>query len=292
MIVLVVVAAGFGYALRAWLEPNLAEIPLAEDSVPLAGDRDADAEVASLRAQLAEQLEARSRLEQQFAQLRDDALELAAVYREEFDPELDSSPADEGPLATAAGDVEPGLPGRPAHELPGARPQPKGVSMSALAAAGFGEVEATRIRERIESMLMRQLYLSDAAKREGWHKTRRFRQAYAQIGGEFDEMRAEYGEGSFDWILYSVGRKNRVVVDSVLGDSPAATAGLQPGDLVIGYADSRTFNGSELVKATGRGSAGELVVLEFERKGESQRVYVPRGPLGIQLHNATLPPSR
>jgi len=70
-------------------------------------------------------------------------------------------------------------------------------------------------------------------------------------------------------------------VDSVFGQSAAGEAGLEPGDVIVRYADARVFNGRELRDATIEGQAGELVALDYERDGESRRVYVPRGPIGI-----------
>lgn len=262
-------------------------------TTPTPGEVDSrDAVIEQLRLDLASQLEARVLLEQKLEELREDALALAAAYREEFgEDELDESASEDGdtasasPAATADRDL-----GRPAHELPAAKPRPKGVSVSALLAAGFGEVEAERIRERIEDIAMRQLYLANTAEREGWKKTTRFNKAYRAIGAEFQQMRDEYGDERFDWILYASGRKNRVVVDSVFSESAAGEAGLQPGDFILSYADDRIFNGRELREATLGGDAGNLVVLEYERKGVSHRVYVPRGPVGVQLHDAALPP--
>jgi membrane-associated protease RseP (regulator of RpoE activity) len=104
-------------------------------------------------------------------------------------------------------------------------------------------------------------------------------------------MREDYGEDRFDWILYASGRKNRVVVDSVFGPSAAGEADLRPGDLILRYGESRIFNGRELRQATIEGEAGQLVPVEYERAGEVHRVFLPRGPVGVQLHEATLPPS-
>ncbi len=290
-IAIALLAGSAGFVLRPLLLPfpllsQAKEEAAAAGIQSVPGEADSrEAEIASLQQQIAAQLEDRARLEEKFQAIRDDALELAAAYREKHEQ---AAPHNATP-SPAAGDPEEFS--RPGHTMDAAKPQKKGVSMSALRAAGFGDFESQAIRERIESIALRQLYLTDAATREGWKNSQRFHKAHRRIGSEFEDMREEYGDDRYDWILYAAGRKNRVVVDSVFGESAAAQAGLKPGDFIVGYADDRIFNGAELREATMEGRAGELVLLEYERRGVAQRVYIPRGPVGVQLHAATLPPS-
>jgi len=283
------VAGGTGYGLRGWVEAPAvpAEAPAAElPSAPHGGvpEPAATDELARLREALARERARSARLESQLEDLRDDAEQLVAAYRE--DGERDERVRGAQALAPRTGQAG----AFSSAEALAAMPQQKGVSLDALAAAGFPSFEAERIRGRIESIAMRQLQLHNQARREGWAKTPRYAKARRQIGAEFDTMREEYGEERFDWILYAAGRKNRVVVDSVFGESAAGEAGLEPGDVILSYADSRVFDGRELRQGTFEGELGELVLLEYERNGETHRVYVPRGPVGVQLHDATLAP--
>lgn len=290
MLVLALLAGAGGYALRGW---SAGESPGAADAqsaarTPLsaAGEARSDpAELARLRELLGEERKRRSRVEAKLRELRDEVGQLVAAYREEA--EFEEAAANEA--AAAAADATEPRAKDPVTPL-AALPLPKGVSMSALKSAGFGSYESERIRERIEGIAMRQLRLLNYARREGWEKSPRYARASRAIGSEFGEMRQEYGEDRFDWILYAAGRKNRVVVDSVFGQSAAGEAELQPGDLILRYAESRIFNGQELRQATIEGEAGELVALEYERAGETHRSFVPRGPVGVQIHDATLVP--
>jgi serine protease Do len=94
-------------------------------------------------------------------------------------------------------------------------------------------------------------------------------------------------------VLYSTGHPNRVAVQDIVTGSPAESAGLQPGDVIVRYDGRLVLNAGELRDATTEGRAGELVAIEVQREGESdaRRVFVPRGPIGISLAPATQQPA-
>lgn len=152
-----------------------------------------------------------------------------------------------------------------------------------LLRAGLMPAEIDALRERFESIEMERLYLRDEATRDAWLNTHRYRKAARELDVAFGALRDDFGDEAYDWLLYASGRHNRVMVGGVLENSPAAEAGLEPGDLIISYDGVRIFDTRELQSATTGGEAGRNVMLELDRGGESVSAYIPRGPLGIQL---------
>lgn len=187
--------------------------------------------------------------------------------------------------ASAAGTSSP-APASPATPAPLASPHAaasRGFDEAALLAGGMRPEEARRMRELAESVDMDQLYLRDRATREGWAATPRFAEESRAIGARVDALREEVGDDAFDWFLFASNRLNRVLISDVLERSPASAAGLQPGDVVLRYADRRVFDASELARATTEGRAGETVSIEVARGNERRVVHLPRGPLGVRL---------
>ena len=72
-------------------------------------------------------------------------------------------------------------------------------------------------------------------------------------------------------------------VSSVIEGSPAADAGLLPGDHIIRYGDSRLYGYGDLRSVTQSGEQGEDTVVEVERDGVPFEVVMPRGVLGVQV---------
>lgn len=138
---------------------------------------------------------------------------------------------------------------------------------------------------------MAQLYLRDQAEREGWIRTPRYFEALQEIRSDLESIRNEMDDDAYARYLYAVGRPNQVTVRRVLSGSAAEIAGLQPGDILIGYEGSRIFAASEVRRATRDGNAGDTVTLEVLRDGQRIQTYVPRGPLGISMSSdSVLPP--
>jgi hypothetical protein len=158
---------------------------------------------------------------------------------------------------------------------------------AALTRLGIHPWDAARLHERWEQFEMERLYLTDAAMREGWLMTPRFRREQQAARGAFRE---ELGDESFDLLLYASGQHNRVVVKSLLERSPATEAGLEAGDVIVSYDDRRVFHTNELKRMTASGSAGESVSMEILREGRRVSLSVPRGPLGIFMRADSLAP--
>ena len=118
---------------------------------------------------------------------------------------------------------------------------------------------------------------------EGWLSKPRYRRRIAQLERAYSDLRDEYGDGAYDWILYASGRNNRVAVERILQDSAAELAGLEAGDVLTYYDDETIFTASALRAATTRGEAGDLVAVDVLRDGEALRFYLERGPLGVGL---------
>ena len=153
----------------------------------------------------------------------------------------------------------------------------------ALVAAGVDSGAVADIKRRRDELALSEIYLRDLATREGWMDTPRFAEEMAELDRQRTSIRDEIGDEAYDRYLAALDHPNRVAVDEVLLESPAALAGLQPGDVVRRYADARIFAPNELVTATRGGVAGEMVRVEIVRQGRRFEIEVPRGPLGVRI---------
>jgi membrane-associated protease RseP (regulator of RpoE activity) len=153
----------------------------------------------------------------------------------------------------------------------------------ALIAAGIDATTATEIRRRRDELSLSEIYLRDQAAREGWLNTPDFAAKMAEIDRQRTSIRDEIGDEAYDRYLAALDHPNRVAVNEVLLESPAAVAGIQAGDVVLRYGETRIFDPSELVTATRGGIAGETVRMEIIRQGRRFEIEVPRGPLGVTI---------
>jgi len=235
-------------------------------------------EVATLRQALDEERHERQALEAEVEWLREQ-LESAGWA----DPAGGASHAGaEAAAPDSAGEAGADSPA-PGHG--GERPW---FDAEALAKHGLPPADVERLREAFGASELALLRLEDQARREGWLDEPRYRLALRDMRLA---LRGELGDEGFDALLYATGRRNRVVVSDLLGDSPAERAGLEPGDEILRYADARIFGPMELKAATTAGTAGERVEIVVLRDGARERVFVPRGPLGIRMRPASRPPA-
>jgi membrane-associated protease RseP (regulator of RpoE activity) len=230
---------------------------------------DLERRLALLEAQVARERSERQQLQ---AQLEEALAQLAVLGG----PEATSGaahPAEEPATAAA-----------PAANLPESSfGSTKSMMERALAAAGVDAESAADIKRRHDLTTMNEMYLRDQATREQWLDTPRFAEEMSALAAEHVSIRDEIGDDAYDRYLFALGQPNRVRVDDVMLQSPAAQAGLQTGDMIVQYGDTRVFAPDELVAATRDGTAGETVRLEVIRNGERLEVDVPRGPLGLRI---------
>jgi C-terminal processing protease CtpA/Prc len=168
------------------------------------------------------------------------------------------------------------------HDM-AAADEPRSAVERALIAAGVDAATAVDIKRRRDEVTMAEMYLRDQATREGWLDTPRFRDEMDAVERQRTSIRDEVGDDGYDRYLAALGEPNRVRVDEVFTESPAASAGLQPGDVVLRYGEDRIFAPDDLVAATRRGTAGEPVRVQVLRHGERIELDVPRGPLGLRI---------
>jgi hypothetical protein len=228
--------------------------------------------VEKLANRLADEVEQRRRLEVRLSELEG---RLASLGSGEVTTAGDFAETDRPPVAAVASAPPPS---------DGAAPEPDGSVTPmerALLAAGVDSRTVSEIKRRNDEVTLSEIYLRDQASREGWLDTPEFADELAAIQQQRVSIREQIGEDAYDRYLAALAQPNRVAVNEVLQDSPAAAAGLQPGDLVLRYADARIFAPNELVDATRSGRSGEWVRLEVQRGGQRFEVQVPRGPLGV-----------
>ncbi len=266
-----------GGLLWAWLDTTDGDVGDA-DATAIAGLR---GEVARLRDQLSAERDARLELAAQVAWLR--------VFLEEWSG---IGPEQPGALVPpAAGEDTPAVEDRFAAEeaAPVAPPPGRAVwfNEEALVTHGVEEYAASELKALHDANQLAILELRNQAVREGWVNQRRFTREVTALRGS---LRAEVGEDGWDRLLFATGRKNRVVITDVLGNSPAERAGFEPGDEVVRYGDQRVFNGRELQRATTRGTIGGNVPVDIVRGGELIRLSIPRGPMGTRIYATIRPP--
>ncbi len=156
--------------------------------------------------------------------------------------------------------------------------------------AGFPADVASRLKRQLDDIEMQRLYLRDQAVREGWLGSTRYREELRELSRRQNEIRTDLSPEDYDRYLYALGRPNRIGVNSVLTGSPADQAGLRAGDQILSYDGSRVFSPGEIRRATSAGTRGEVVAVEVLRDGQPQLIYVPRGPLGVQMSASVTKP--
>ncbi len=242
------------------------------------GDRHAarlERRLQLLAAKLAAEADQRRRLEQRLEVL---ATELAALRGSGHEtPHAVASK----PESVAAAPATQAAPSGAAD--PASAPEAITAMERALVAAGIDATTATEIRRRRDEVSLSEIYLRDVATREGWLDTPDFAAEMADIERQRTSIRDEIGDQAYDRYLAALDHPNRVAVDEVLLESPAAVAGLQAGDVVLRYGETRIFSPGELVTATRGGVAGETVRVEISRQGRRFEIEVPRGPLGVRI---------
>jgi C-terminal processing protease CtpA/Prc len=152
-----------------------------------------------------------------------------------------------------------------------------------LVAAGLEPQQAKSIMQFLADIEMERLYLHDQATREEWVGTPRYRQENMILNEREEDLRLELGDADYDLYLYGTGQPNRVIIQSVIEDSPAQKAGIQSKDIAYSYAGNRLYTIRDLVTATTEGIANESVLLEVIRDGHIYEFYLPRGPLGVRV---------
>jgi C-terminal processing protease CtpA/Prc len=186
-------------------------------------------------------------------------------------------------LAAGSPPAAPEAPAQADANAPAAGGNAGSAMERALAAAGLDPATVADIKRRDDESAMAEINLRNRATREQWLDSPRFNAEMAAIEAQRTPLRDEIGDDAYDRYLFALGETNRVRVDDVLEQSPAAQAGLQTGDLIVRYGDARLFNPSELVNQTRSGTEGEAVQLEIIRDGQRLEVQVPRGPLGLRV---------
>jgi hypothetical protein len=268
----------------AWLRARAAGERIAALEEQLASVQDRVTADAAERGALAAQV---ARLEAALAA----ATAAAAAARPDATPTKPAPHGASAPVADeiAANEAEPDAP-----DLDAAAPHGAVSVFSAdrLIAAGFRREDVARFRARLDEIELKRLYLRDQATREGWLETPRFAEESESLTGEFLGLRREFDEPLYDWALYSTGHPNRVAIRDVISGGAGESAGLQRGDVIVRYDDRLVLSAEELRDATTQGRVGELVALEVQRDGETapRRIFVPRGPIGINLAPTALQP--
>jgi hypothetical protein len=157
------------------------------------------------------------------------------------------------------------------------------LTVDRLVAAGMDNSTAQEFKAKVDDLAMQRLYLRDQAMREGWLGEQRYREESQRLFQAQNNLRTDFGDPAYEAYLYASGRPNRVEIQNVLDGSPAAEAGLRAGDQILSYNGQRTFQTNELRTATQQGRSGEMIPVQIIRNGQTMDVYIPRGPLGIQM---------
>lgn len=170
------------------------------------------------------------------------------------------------------------------------KPPPAKSRYDSLLTAGVDVALADEITARRSRYQLDRLELNDLATREGWVDTDQYRERLAELAAERVDLRAELGDEKYDAYLFNVGRNNRVMIESIISGSVAEAAGVQIGDVIMSYANTRIYRVSDVQETTRGGSRGELVEMTLEREGQFLTLSVPRGPLGVSLDGLRISP--
>ena len=163
-------------------------------------------------------------------------------------------------------------------------------NLASLIRGGVDQTFAEDIVRRRNGVELKRMELQDIASRGGYFNTPKYYEELDAINSQVINLRDELGEDKYDDYLFNSRQNNRISILSVMLGSAAEQAGIISEDIVLSYGNTRIFNASELIEATGQGQLGEYVIISIYRNGEVFSFSVPRGPLGMKLHATRLAP--
>lgn len=144
-------------------------------------------------------------------------------------------------------------------------------------------VEHGMTEEEARNLIDQESAASYEAMRAAW-EAERSGQAFDPFAAWTDPqriLRDSIGDAAFERYLEAQGQPTTVEVMQVLGGSPGAVVGLEPGDQISSYNGERVFGISDLRRLTMQGKPGEDVVIEVIRDGVIMQLSLPAGPIGI-----------
>ncbi len=159
------------------------------------------------------------------------------------------------------------------------RAQREQETRARLLAAGWSEFEIDQLEDlRVESALEMEKLMFEQM-REQFETNPITRSFY----GRNSHLREQLGDARYEDYLVAQGQPTSVPVRAVLEGSAGQSAGLQEGDQIRRYGDTRVFDESDLMMAMLAGEPGDSVTVEVERNGTTFHITVPRGPLGTTI---------
>lgn len=159
-----------------------------------------------------------------------------------------------------------------------------------LIAAGIDVFTAEDIAYKQSETQLKRLELRDAALREDFMGSDRYREELAKIRQSEIRIRDEISDESYDKYLFYTGQSNRIAVSSVMLGSAAEQSGIHAGDVIVRYENEPLYSYRDLREATIQGERGEIIDLTVVRDGALITVSIPRGPLGVRLNSIRMNP--
>ena len=154
-----------------------------------------------------------------------------------------------------------------------------------LVAGGFTPDEVEWVLENESQVQLEQLYSQHELQRQALTENTVESQAWLQRQFRSNRLREKLGDENYERYLKANGSPASANILSVIKDSPAARAGIQPGDEITSYAGRRVFNMLDVSRLSLEGEQGESVLIEVQRDGSPVQITVPRGPLGVSSNN-------
>ena len=157
--------------------------------------------------------------------------------------------------------------------------------------AGFTAERAEYLKRIYDGREMRRLHLVDQMTRnQGRNNDPNLAREWQELRASLNGLRTELGDDDYDRYLYATGQPNRLSITDVLEGSPAKQAGIRPGDVLVSYAGQRVFGMRGVQALIHTGTAGGSTQVIVDRKGRRVELYLPRGPMGVQMNPAQIRP--
>lgn len=140
------------------------------------------------------------------------------------------------------------------------------------------------VQERLQHDQMKLAYEYHHTKDKASDQARALQQQMEVYHNPLAVLEQQLTEQEFDLYQRTFGFRQEMRITRILENTPAQSAGLQPGDKILSYNGHRVYHFGELQSQVMQVEPGKTVAIEIQREGSSgkQTIYVPSGPLGIQ----------